>query len=56
MSDRELDTFIKEQRAALQNTRFNPTARDMKTIRGAKLAVARGCTERTARAQTTKNG
>lgn len=45
MKDTELKESLSEKREELRNARFNPTARDTKTVQSAKKTIARILTE-----------
>lgn len=45
MSDKDLISLIREKREAVRGARFNPTARDVRAVRNAKLELARALTE-----------
>ncbi len=56
MSDKDLVSLVREKREALRNARFNATARDIKTVRDAKLEVARALTELSERNRSAISG
>ena len=53
MSEQDLVTFVKEQRAEIQKHRFGVGGRDVTAARAAKKNVARALTVLSARTQAT---